>query len=225
VGDDARAAAEAENRRLTSPDARYGARLRRRSSASALLAAVVEAERANLAHTMAALQADGALERAAAKIVAARRRFVLGTAKSRAHATLLHLELSASLAGVSLIDEAAVRAIDVLSDVRPTDVLVAFSFRRYARHTVTVARAFADAGGHVVAITDDPGSPLAGAGHTTVVVGTGSASYADSPTAISAVTHALATLTAASAKGARRRIARREELARTLSTYSDDGPP
>lgn len=225
MGEDVRAAAEAENRRLTSPDARYGARLRRRSSASALLAAVVEAERANLAHTMAELQADGSLERAAAKIVAARRRFVLGTAKSRAHATLLHLELSASLAGVSLIDEAAVRAIDVLSDVRPTDVLAAFSFRRYARRTITVARAFAEAGGHVVAITDDTASPLAAVGHTTVVVGTGSASYADSPTAISAVTHALATLTAASAKGARRRLARREELARTLSTYSDDGVP
>lgn len=213
-----RAAAEAENRRLTSPDARYGARLRR-SSASALLSAVAEAERANLDHTLTRLQADGTLELAAAKVVAARRRFVLGTAKSRAHATLLHLELSPSLAGVTLVDEGS--AIDVLSDVRPTDVLVAFSFRRYARQTVTVARAFARAGGHVVAITDDADSPLAAAGHTTVVVGTGSASFADSPTAISAVVHALATLTAASAKGARRRLARREELARALTTYSD----
>lgn len=218
-----RAAADAENRRLTSPDARYGARLRRRSSASALLSAVVDAERANLDHTLTRLQADGTLEEAAANVVAARRRFVLGTAKSRAHATLLHLELSASLAGVTLIDEACVRAIDVLSDVRPTDVLVAFSFRRYARQTITVAREFARAGGHVVAITDDADSPLAAAGHTAVVVGTGSASFADSPTAISAVVHALATLTAASAKGARRRLARREELAQALTTYSEEG--
>lgn len=216
-----RADAEAENRRLTSPDARYGARLRRRSSASALLGAVVDAERANLDHTLTRLQADGTLEQAAAKVVAARRRFVLGTAKSRAHATLLHLELSASLAGVTLVDEAS--AIDVLSDVRPTDVLVAFSFRRYARQTITVAREFARAGGHVVAITDAANSPLAAAGHTTVVVGTGSASFADSPTAISAVVHALATLTAASAKGARRRLARREELAQALTTYSEEG--
>ena len=215
--------AEAENRRLTSPDARYGARLRRRSSASALLGAVVDAERANLDHTLTRLQADGSLEQAAAKVVAARRRFVLGSEKSRAHATLLDLELSASLAGVTLIDDASVRAIDVLSDVRPTDVLVAFSFRRYARHTVTVAREFARAGGHVVAITDAADSPLAAAGHTTVVVGTGSASYADSPTAISAVVHALATLTAASAKGARRRLARRDELARELTTYTEEG--
>ncbi|MFC6879540.1 MULTISPECIES: MurR/RpiR family transcriptional regulator [Actinomadura] len=220
--DDRRAAEAAENRRLTSPDARYGARLRRPSSASVLLNAVIEAERANLAGTMAALQADGTLERAAAKIVAARRRFVAGSQKSRAHATLLHLELSASLSGISLIDEAAVRAIDVLSDVRPTDVLVAFSFRRYARHTTTVAREFAAAGGHVVAITDDAGSPLAAAGDTTVVVGTGSASFSDSPTAISAVVHALATLTAASAKGARRRLARREDLAQALHIYSDE---
>ncbi|MDL4775787.1 MULTISPECIES: MurR/RpiR family transcriptional regulator [Thermomonosporaceae] len=222
AAEDRRDAAAAENRRLSSPDARYGARLRRPSSASALLSAVIEAERANLETTMAGLQADGALELASARIVAARRRFILGSAKSRAHATLLHLELSASLAGVTLIDEAAVRAIDVLSDVRPTDVLVAFSFRRYARPTITVAREFAAAGGHVVAITDDAGSPLAEAGDTTVLVGTGSASYSDSPTAISAVVHALATLTAASAKGARRRLARREDLAHALTIYSDE---
>lgn len=214
--------AAAENRRLSSPDARYGARLRRQSSASVLLNSVIEAERANLERTMAALQADGSLEQAAARIVAARRRFVLGSAKSRAHASLLHLELSAGLAGVSLIDEAAVRAIDVLSDVRATDVLVAFSFRRYARPTIVVAREFAAAGGHVVAITDDAGSPLAAAAQTTVVVGTGSASFSDSPTAISAVVHALATLTAASAKGARRRLARREGLSHTLAIYSDE---
>jgi DNA-binding MurR/RpiR family transcriptional regulator len=219
---DRQAEAAAENRRLSSPDARYGARLRRQSSASVLLNAVIEADRANLERTMAALQADGTLEQAAGRVVAARRRFILGSAKSRAHATLLHLELSASLAGVSLIDEGAVRAIDVLSDVRPTDVLIAFSFRRYARPTIVVAREFAAAGGHVVAITDDAGSPLAAAAHTTVVVGTGSASFADSPTAISAVVHALATLTAASAKGARRRLARREGLAHALAVYSDE---
>lgn len=212
---------DAENRRLTSPDARYGARLRRRSSASALLDAVVEAERANLDDTLTRLRDDGTLEEAAARVVAARRRFVLGTAKSRAHASLLHLELSPSLAGVTLVDEAS--AIGVLADVRPTDVLVAFSFRRYARQTITVAREFARAGGQVVAVTDGTDSPLAAAGHTTVVVGTGSASFADSPTAISAVVHALATLTAASAKGARRRLARRDELARTLSTYTEEG--
>ncbi|WP_028923256.1 MurR/RpiR family transcriptional regulator [Pseudonocardia acaciae] len=212
---------DAENRRLSSPGARYGARLRSRSSASALLRAVIRAERENLEHTMAQLEADGSLERAAGEIVAARRRFVLGNAKSRAHATLLHLELSASMAGVSLIDEATVRAIDVLSDVRPTDVLVAFAFRRYARDTVTVAGEFAAAGGHVVAVTDDARGPLADTAATTIVVGTGSASYSDSPTAIAAVAHALATLTAASAKGARRRLARREELAHRLAIYAD----
>ncbi|OLT10099.1 SIS domain-containing protein [Actinomadura sp. CNU-125] len=211
-----------ENRRLSSPDARYGARLRRKSTALLLLDAIIEAETANLERTLTALRADGSLERAAGQIVAARRRFIIGSAKSRAHATLLHLELSASLSGVALIDEAAVRAIDVLSDVRPTDVLVAFSFRRYARQTGTVAREFAAAGGHVVAVTDDADSPLAAAAGTTVVVSTGSASYSDSPTAISAVVHALATLTAASAKGARRRLARREDLAHALDIYSDE---
>lgn len=217
-----RAAARAENQRLTSPDARFGARLGRRPSASALLAQVIEAERDNLDRSLTALQTDGSLEVAAQRMVTARRRFILGASKSRAHATLLHLELSASLAGVTLIDEAAVRAIDVLSDVRPTDVLVAFSFRRYTHHTVVVAREFAAAGGTVLAITDDPRCALARTSEVCVVVGTGSASFSDSPTAVSAAVHALATLTAASAKGARRRLARRDHLAHALAIYEDE---
>jgi hypothetical protein len=53
------------------------------------------------------------------------------------------------------------------------------------------------------------------------VVGTDSASYADSPTAVAAVVHILATLAAASAKGARRRLARRDVLTARLGVYAE----
>ncbi len=203
----------------SSPDQRYGARLRRRSSSSILLDRLLDHETANLAETAHRIRTDGTLEQAAARIVAARRRFVIGGSKSSAYAALLAIDLSASLANVTLVDGIAARPVDVLCDVRSDDVLVAFSFRRYTQATIAVAREFAAAGGAVVGITDDPDSSLARLAEVAVVVGTRSASYVDSPTAVAAATHILATLTAASAKGARRRLARREEVTRDLELY------
>jgi DNA-binding MurR/RpiR family transcriptional regulator len=209
------------NRQLTTPDERYGARLQRRSTATALLQQVVAQETANLAATLERLQADGSLEQAARRIVAAKRRFVTGGSKSWSYASLLATDLSASMANVILIDGTVVRAVDVLSDVRPGDVLVAFSLRRYARSTIAIAEEFAAAGGTVVAITDDAQSAVARVAAVSVVIGTDSASYADSPTAVAAVVHILATLAAASAKGARRRLARRDVLTARLGVYAE----
>jgi DNA-binding MurR/RpiR family transcriptional regulator len=211
----------AENRQLSSPDERYGARLQRRSTATALLQQVVAQETANLTATLERLQADGSLEHAARRIVAAKRRFVTGGSKSWSYASLLATDLSASMANVTLIDGTVVRAVDVLSDVRPGDVLVAFSLRRYARSTIAVAEEFAAAGGTVVGVTDEAGSAVARVADVAVVVSTDSASYADSPTAVAAIVHILATLAAASAKGARRRLARRDVLTARLGVYAD----
>jgi DNA-binding MurR/RpiR family transcriptional regulator len=210
-----------DNRRLTTPDERYGARLQRRSTATALLKQVVAQETANLAATLERLQADGSLEQAARTIVAAKRRFVTGGSKSWSYASLLATDLSASMANVVLIDGTVVRAVDVLADVRPGDVLVAFSLRRYARSTIAVAEEFAAAGGVVVGVTDDAQSAVARVAEVSVVVSTDSASYADSPTAVAAVVHILATLAAASAKGARRRLARRDVLTTRLGVYAE----
>ena len=210
-----------ENRQLSTPDERYGARLQRRSTATALLQQVVAQETANLSATLERLQADGSLEQAARRIVAAKRRFVTGGSKSWSYASLLATDLSASMANVVLIDGTVVRAVDVLSDVRPGDVLVAFSLRRYARSTIAIAEEFAAAGGAVVGVTDDADSAVARVADVVVVVSTDSASYADSPTAVAAVVHILATLAAASAKGARRRLARRDALTARLGVYAE----
>src|SRR5690606_25414546 len=99
---------------------------------------------------------------------------------------------------------------------------VAFSLRRYRRDTIDIAHAFVDAGGQLVAITDAPDAPLAGIADQAIVVGTESASYADSPTVIAAVVHVLATLTTASAKGARRRLSERDRLDAVLGLYQDE---
>ena len=56
--------------------------------------------------------------------MAARRRFIVGSAKSFSYASLLAFDLSAGLSQVTLID-GTVRGVDVLSDVRSSDLMVA----------------------------------------------------------------------------------------------------
>lgn len=209
----------ATNESLASPEDRYAARLQRKSSSAVLRARIVESEKRNLAETFDHLGEDDALVRAPARIVAARRRYVLGAGKSFAYATLFAWDLSAGLAQVLLIDEAAVRSIEVLTEVRPTDVLIVFSFRRYRRQSLLIAEQFAAAGGTVIAVTDSATAPITAIATETVVVPTSSASYADSPTAVAAVIHLLSTVTIASAKGARRRFAEREQLGHILNDY------
>jgi DNA-binding MurR/RpiR family transcriptional regulator len=209
------------NRELASPHERYDARLQRRSS-TLLQQRVVEQERASIAEALDLILADDSIARAAARIVAARRRFIVGSSKSFSYASLLAFDLSAGLSQVTLIDGTVVRSVDVLSDVRSSDLMVAFSLRRYRRDTVEIARRFVEAGGELVAITDFDDAPLADIADQCIYVATGSASYVDSPTVVAAVLHVLATLTTASAKGARRRLGERDRLNTELGLYVID---
>jgi DNA-binding MurR/RpiR family transcriptional regulator len=209
------------DRSLTTPHERFDDRIRPRTSSRALRAKLIERESATLADALGRLADDDALLDAAALVVAARRRFVAGFGKSVAYANLLAWDLSAGLASVQLIDGTTIRPIDVLSETRASDVLVAFSFRRYQRATITLAEQFAAAGGSVIAVTDACDAPLVGLAQQVIVVPTASASYADSPTAVAAVCHLLAALATASAKGARRRLAERDRLSAVLHDYVD----
>lgn len=207
------------------PDARFVQHLSDRPTAAALTRRLMTQETAHLGSALGQVADAGSLPRAAALVVGARRRYVTGTAKSLAFATLLAGDLAVALSHVHLIDDATVRALDVLAEVGPSDVLVAYSFRRYRRETVSLARAFVAAGGALVAITDSPDAPLARIARQSVIVDTDSASFADSPTAVVAVGHVLATLAASSSKGARRRIATRDKISADLGLYLDPTTP
>ncbi|GAA2515636.1 MurR/RpiR family transcriptional regulator [Rarobacter incanus] len=207
---------------LSSPADRFGARLRTNVSAENLQADVMAAEANSLAHTFAQLAASASVPAASQILLGARRRYFSGAGKSSAYANLLTHDLSSTLANVFLVDGHALSSLTVLSDVRATDALVLFSVRRYREETVKFGTEFARAGGSVVLVTDSADSPLAGIAAVVITVDTGSVSYADSPTAIAAVCHLLSTLTAASAKGARRRLAAREEIAIRLGLYHHD---
>lgn len=202
------------------PRARDQARAHRRS-ASLLKQQVIEQERQQFEQTLAWAKGDVSLERVAALIVSARRRFVLGAAKSFTFASLLAADLSSSLANVNLIDGTIVRPLDVLSDVRDSDVMIAISLARYRKYTVDFAVPFAEAGGTLVLITDSPDAPLVPHATESIIVDTADASPANSPVAVAFVIHALARLTTASAKGAGRRQSERDRLAESLGLYLD----
>lgn len=78
-------------------------------SSTVLKARLLDAHRAELTAGLAWAADDPSLEAAAARITAARRRFVLGAATSFTYASLLAAKLSATLAKVTLIDGTIVR--------------------------------------------------------------------------------------------------------------------
>ncbi|MEC3998249.1 SIS domain-containing protein [Actinacidiphila sp. DG2A-62] len=206
---------------LRSPAARFEARLNPAARAG-LLPRMTVLESDNVATTLSELDDSGALAAAADALLAARRRWVTGAQRSHAFAYLLASDLSAVLGQVAVVGGPAAHEVEALIDAGPQDVLVAFALRRYHVGTLRLAEAFSASGATVVAVTDDPAGPLAAHADVCLTAATASASYADSPTAVAAVAHALATLTAARSKASARRLSRREQAVRLLSPYSED---
>lgn len=203
------------------PSERFDRNVQRRS-ASVLKQRVLDQQTEEFAAAVATAAASDAVERTAALIVSARRRFVMAAGKSHAYAALLAADLSAGLSGVVLVDGGAGQSLDMLTDVRQGDVLVAISLQRYRHETVDVARAYAARGGALALLTDADDAPLCDVAAERIVVGAHSASYANSPTSIVLALHLLATLSIASSKGARRRLHARDDLARELHLYDQE---
>ncbi|MEU4427599.1 SIS domain-containing protein [Actinoplanes sp. NPDC024001] len=207
--------------RRSTPAERFDRNVQRRS-AQVLKQRVLEQQRAEFDKALAWAAEQDAIERAAALIVSARRRYLLGSGKSLSYASLLASDLSAGLSGVHLVDGASLRPLDVLSDIRQGDLLVAVSMERYRRETVDVAAAYVRHGGDLVLITDADDAPLIGSATASIVIGSESASYANSPTSVVLALHLLATLTIASSKGAGRRLRDRDALASELGLYTEE---
>lgn len=202
-------------------------------SSTLLKQRLLEAHRAELAAGLAWADADSSLEAAAALITGSRRRFVIGAATSFTYASLLAAKMSAALAKVTLVDGTIVRPLDILSDVRDSDVMIAVSLSPYRRYTVEAAVPFVRAGGALVVITDAPDAPLVRYATASVVIAdVGERSevaarlHPESPLAspmvVAMVIDILTALSSASAKGASRRLADRERLASELRLYLTD---
>ncbi|MBM2616657.1 MurR/RpiR family transcriptional regulator [Actinoplanes sp. LDG1-06] len=204
----------------SSPAERFDRNVQRRS-AQVLKQRVLDQQREAFEKALAWAAEHDAIEQAAARIVSARRRYLLGNGKSLSYASLLAADLGAGLSGVHLVDGSHLRPLDVLGDIRQGDLMVAILMSRYRRETVDVAEAYVAHGGELVLITDADDAPLTGRATTRIVIGTDTASYASSPTSVVLALHLLATLTIASSKGAGRRLHERDALAAELGLYRD----
>ena len=92
-------------------------------------------------------------------IARAERVWILSGETSQAGAHTLHSGLSMVRPGVRSLKEHSFGTD--LSDAGPQDTAVVCDFHRYRREVVVAARALADAGATIVAVTDSPFSPLA----------------------------------------------------------------
>ncbi len=216
------------DRSLRNPGARYTARLAGRRGhrlpPAELLERIAEQDCANITATSRTLAGNGSLELAAQAVVTARRRYLVADRKSYAYAHLLGTDLQSFLRDVVLVDGLVNRPLDVLPEVTSADVAICFSLRRYGRPALATARQMRSAGATLVGVTDDSRSELASLAAITLVVETTSQSLVDSPAAVASTVHALATLAALRARGARARLAARDEFARELGIYEEKPP-
>ena len=215
-------AAKQEGRRLTAPDLRFTYRDGDGDAGRAELRRMLRLEHENLTETLQSLQANGALEIAAKAILGSRRRWVIGDLKSTGYAALFAADLTCALRDVTLIQPNAATAVTAITDAHPSDTLTAFCFRSYSSLTLHVAEQFHALGATVIAVTDRDDSPVCGYADHALRVATRSESAAHSPTAVAAVGHILASLSAAGAKGAARRSRRRGEVAAAVGCYAGE---
>ena len=93
-----------------------------------------------------------------APVVRAEKVWVLSGEDSQAGAHALQSGLSMVRPGVRVVEEHSLGT--ELSDAGPGYVAIVFDFRRYRRQVTIAARALANAGVRVIAVTDGPFSPL-----------------------------------------------------------------
>lgn len=210
---------EVEGKRSQSPHEQFNRHIPSRLSAGSLQQRIIDSDMRSLEETFSRFASTGEVEHAATVILGTRRRFIVGMGISASTANLLSAELALILSNVFTVNDRELSPQNVLTDVRPTDVLVTVQVRRYRKSTVELGRLFHAAGGKLVVITDSDESPLADIASAVVVVKTRSMSYIDSPTSMAATCHLLAALVAASSKGAKRRITTSDQVAHDLGLY------
>lgn len=120
-----------------------------------------------------------------------RRVFVVGMRGAAPLAQLLGYTLNLLRPGVVQLAQRADMLGDVLADMSPEDALFGFAFSRQSAHTIDAADWAVRAGAPVMAVTDDPISPIARRSRHALIVATDSEAFIQSYTAATALTHAL----------------------------------
>lgn len=159
-------------------------------SPGGLLSATLEQEQTNLARTFGQLDRPAWL-RGVELLAGAPRVHVIGLRECRSVADLATQRLREILPAVHQIGAGSLP--DELTELCEDEVLLAISVRRYAADTVRVAGYARETGLPVVALTDNPASPLAEAAEVALYAETSGVSHSRSLTALTALTQALVT--------------------------------
>lgn len=102
----------------------------------------------------------GEFDRVVQKLVKARRIYILGVRSSAFLAGYLNFYFHVIFENVTLVQSAAGEIFDQMLRIGPEDVLLAISFPRYSKMTMSVVRFARDRGAEVIAVTDSKMSPL-----------------------------------------------------------------
>ncbi|MDQ0379004.1 MurR/RpiR family transcriptional regulator [Amycolatopsis thermophila] len=159
-------------------------------SPGGLLSATLEQEQTNLARTFGQVERPSWL-RAVELLAEAPRVHVIGLRECRAVADLAAQRLGEVLPAVHRLGGGSLP--DELKELCEDEVLLAISIRRYAADTVRVVSYARETGLPVVALTDNPASPLAESAEVALFAETSGVSHSRSLTALLAVAQALVT--------------------------------
>lgn len=109
----------------------------------------------------------------------AKRIFVIGLRRSHSFAFYLYYNLSRILDNISLVDMPFGLVYDEIKDIGSKDVLVSISFSRYTKETFEVTRYARRKKAFVIAITDNPLSPIGQLANVALCVDYGSPLFLD----------------------------------------------
>lgn len=155
-----------------------------------LIEQTVALDQANIARTFARID-ERTWSSAVDRLAHAPRVHVMGLRKAHAPAYLLGYLLGMLRENVATIVASAGSLTDDLRKVRPDDCFVAMSIHRYTADTVRAAEWARQSGAHVIACTDNPGSPLVGSANDVFYVDASSASVLRSMTAFTSLVQAM----------------------------------
>ncbi|WP_332816056.1 MurR/RpiR family transcriptional regulator [Ramlibacter sp.] len=185
------------------------------------LASHFEADANNLAETFERV-GPKELQRAVAVLRAARKIWVVGYRNGFATAFYAHALFSHAIADVTLVNEAAGKVADTLSEIARGDVLFAVDFRRRTRLLPRVVEVAREAGAEVVLLTYSPLSQVAARSSVVLHCATKGTSIFDSYVAAMSLVNYLGTeLVTTAPRKARERMERMERIHELLGDLAE----
>ena len=113
----------------------------------------------NIKNTIAELDREK-IKLAAKKIKQAKKIYILGFRSSKVLSEYLSYYLNFMLKDVEIMTHSVVDVFDKVANITEDDLVIAFSFPRYSKRTIDLAKYFKDNGIDCIAITDSYNSPI-----------------------------------------------------------------